>query len=239
MPAKKTLIVRYDVTDLTPRQIDVLTGEAEAQSERNKSPWPEDDHPDVPVSSEVIEETEEAALAVALRGLETLASPNYSNRTPSEPCPRCNGTGKLDWTLAPPSLTQFMTDEERERVERICPVCDGTGRISRLSEGSAAATGRDARDMAAFARETLRELRPSWRWVVTDTPGDLTDPLWEGEAFSPLDALDRFADDRGFAPYSLQLKTPEGEGLIGEENGVTWAIFTNTTVWAIPAGEEN
>lgn len=42
-------------------------------------------------------------------------------------CKRCDGTGKLDWTLAPGALTQFMSDDEREQVERTCPVCGGTG----------------------------------------------------------------------------------------------------------------
>src|SRR5262245_11458551 len=50
----RTLVVRYDVSGLTDRQIEVLTGEAEAQAERNKSPFPEDDHPSVKVTSEIV-----------------------------------------------------------------------------------------------------------------------------------------------------------------------------------------
>jgi hypothetical protein len=73
-------------------------------------------------------------------------------------------------------------------------------------------------------------------WVVTETPDDPNaSPLWTGEAESALDALDGFADTEGFVPYS-ELPDEDGTEWTGvDDKGRTWGIFTNTTVYAVPA----
>lgn len=99
-------------------------------------------------------------------------------------------------------------------------------------------------------------------WTVTQTPDDPSlNPCWVGEADDALDALDKFADAEGFALYSELLADPESYGAttapedvnpaevrgnadpadpsgewVGDvqTNGSRWAIFTNTTVWAMP-----
>lgn len=85
-------------------------------------------------------------------------------------------------------------------------------------------------------------------YVVTETPDDPSlNPLWVGEADSPIDALDRFAVDAGFVPYTVicgeegrlgGLHEDEQNGwLFNYETGSTvclGAIFTNTQVFALP-----
>lgn len=81
-------------------------------------------------------------------------------------------------------------------------------------------------------------------WVVTETPDDPSlSACWIGEATDALAALDTFAIEEGFSPYSdlidprdpHLLSQEETEGWIGQtEDGLVWAIFTNTTVWALP-----
>jgi hypothetical protein len=45
---RRVLVVEYDVTGLTGRQIDQLVLEAVVQAESSDE-WPDDGHPDVPV----------------------------------------------------------------------------------------------------------------------------------------------------------------------------------------------
>lgn len=73
--------------------------------------------------------------------------------------------------------------------------------------------------------------------VVTETPDDwkASPPLWIGEATDAMAALDAFAEQEGFAPYSEIVKLDEHKGMVDvDEHGRTWAIFTNTTVYAVP-----
>jgi hypothetical protein len=81
------------------------------------------------------------------------------------------------------------------------------------------------------------------QWVVTETPDDPSlNPWWVGEARDALHALDQFAEAEGFAPYSALVdprvdvtSAHEHEGWLGQdEHGEVWAIFTNTTVYALP-----
>ncbi len=78
------------------------------------------------------------------------------------------------------------------------------------------------------------------QWVVTENPADVHATLWTGRAKTAIEALDAFAEEKEFARYSDLLSGSAGpehaEGLVGDVqfDGSRWAIFTNTTVYAIP-----
>lgn len=71
---------------------------------------------------------------------------------------------------------------------------------------------------------------------ITDSPDDpdVSLTLCPITAETPLQALDLFAVNEGFVPYS-ELPIEDGAEWHGvDEHGRTWGIFTNTTVWALP-----
>jgi hypothetical protein len=78
-------------------------------------------------------------------------------------------------------------------------------------------------------------------YAVTETPDDPSlNAYWVGEARTALEALDAFAEEDGWTPYSLlvdpRYSSPEeAEGwLCQREDGTVAAIFTNTTLYALP-----
>jgi hypothetical protein len=81
-------------------------------------------------------------------------------------------------------------------------------------------------------------------FAVTETPDDPSlNPCWVGIAANAVDALDRYARSQGFAGYTgTEMEAEVGifadpmpgfPGVAGEDGGV-YAVFTNTTIYAIP-----
>jgi DnaJ-class molecular chaperone len=63
------------------------------------------------------------ALHGAARVGDTRALPLDDPHSPSSPCPRCDGTGKVSW------LSFNWTTNVDERIEAECQKCKGAGRI--------------------------------------------------------------------------------------------------------------
>jgi hypothetical protein len=81
------------------------------------------------------------------------------------------------------------------------------------------------------------------QFVVTTTPDDPSlNAEWVGPARTALEALDAFAVDAGYVPYSHLVDsrqedpvTDEDFSYIGQDaDGIVWAVFLNSTVFAIP-----
>ena len=76
--------------------------------------------------------------------------------------------------------------------------------------------------------------------MITETPDDPSlNPVWVGRAKSPLHALDVWCDETGMARYSDTMKDEtlsdqeRGGGVGMSEEGVLWAISSNTTVYVL------
>lgn len=75
------------------------------------------------------------------------------------------------------------------------------------------------------------------KYVITTTPGNSNQEDVTIEAVNQLEALDKFAMSEGFGPYSTTLPLL-GDGSMGVDEHGLWAIFTNTTIWALPREKE-
>ncbi len=90
----------------------------------------------------------------------------------------------------------------------------------------------------SYIVDRIESVKSPHEWVVTTTPDDPSlSALWLGNAVDALHALDQFADQEEMARYSdtLAMDDESFGNLIGlhAPRGL-WAIYTNTTVWAIP-----
>ena len=71
-------------------------------------------------------------------------------------------------------------------------------------------------------------------WAITETPDTPEVHPTIVYADTALAALDVWVEAEGFVPYS-ELPDDDGTEWVGvDEQGRTWGIFTNTTMYAIP-----